>query len=100
MMASAISADVSGPDAIRKASCVSRDKFIVSEIPSPAAEASANKGSARTGTDVCERRWWNSPGCGCAGSHVVLGSAGFRSDHDAQGEQLAKPRQEAFRSVR
>jgi hypothetical protein len=28
----------------------------------PAAEASANKGSARTGTDVCERRWWNSPG--------------------------------------
>jgi len=45
----------------------------------PAAEASANKGSARTGTDVCERRWWNSPGCGCAGNPTApcrLGSGG------------------------
>src|SRR5580704_13146613 len=45
----------------------------------PAAEASANKGSARTGTDVCERRWWNSPGCGCAGNPTApcrLGSRG------------------------
>jgi hypothetical protein len=34
----------------------------------PAAEASVNKGSARTGTDVCERRWSEmDPGFGTRG---------------------------------
>src|ERR1700730_15258710 len=56
----------------------------------PAAEASANKGSARTGTDVCERRWWNSPGCGCAGNPTApcrLGS-GRKSRCAVRGRRL------------
>ncbi len=43
-----------------------------------AAAASASTGSARTATEACERRWWNSPGCGSAGSLTApcrLGSA-------------------------
>jgi hypothetical protein len=60
----------------------------------PAAEASANKGSARTGTDVCERRWWNSPGCGCAGNPTApcrLGSGGWSADADEILVESARP---------
>src|SRR5580704_1559295 len=55
----------------------SRDIQGSPERHSPAAAASASKRSARTASDACERRWWNSPGCGCAGSPIAL-STWFR----------------------
>ncbi len=38
---------------------------------SQAAAANANKGSGKTATDGCARRWSNLRGCGCAGSRTA-----------------------------
>jgi len=43
---------------------------------SQAAAANANKGSAKTATDGCARRWSNLRGCGCAGSRTALSRRG------------------------
>ena len=60
------------------------------ERHSPAAAASASKGSARTATDACERRWWSSPGCGFAGNPTAPCRLGSASESGQSAAEIKK----------